>query len=96
MDGKKPVNPFQEVHERARVIIDHAREVRDAELRKKDAEAAALREGCDLPESMVSPHLVEDGRLRRCSVCRHPFLPNAKAPLSAAFAKHVLAHHKPE
>lgn len=96
MDGKKPVNPFQDVHEKARVIIDHTRRVRDAELRKKDAEEVAFRGRCDEPESRLSPHLVEDGRPMRCSVCKQPFFPDAEPSLSATFAKHVLAHHKPE
>ena len=96
MDGKKSMNPFQEVHERARVMIDHAREVRDAELRNKDTDAAAFRGGCDQPESKLSPHLVEDGSLKRCSVCKKPFFSDAKPSLNAVFARHVLQHRKPE
>jgi hypothetical protein len=49
MESKKPINPFQDVHEKAQEAIDHAREVREKEagLRKKKAEKKAVREGGD-------------------------------------------------
>lgn len=40
-------------------------------------------------------HLIEDGRLQRCSVCKQPFFATESPSVSVRFARHVLAHHKP-
>ena len=40
------------------------------------------------------PHLLADGRLHRCSVCKQPFFSDEKPSVAIAFAKHVLAHHE--
>jgi hypothetical protein len=42
------------------------------------------------------PHLLADGRLQRCSTCKQPFFPDERPSAAIAFAKHVLAHHKPQ
>jgi hypothetical protein len=49
MENKKPLNPFQEVHKRAREAADRAREIRerDSELGKKKVAEEAIREGFD-------------------------------------------------
>ena len=48
-----------------------------------------------MTKTKMPPHLIADGRLQRCSVCKQPFFPNAQPTVEAAFAKHVLAHHQP-
>jgi hypothetical protein len=49
MESKRRLNWFEEVHKRAQDAIAHARQIRekDAELRKKEAENEAVREGFD-------------------------------------------------
>jgi hypothetical protein len=49
MESEKRVNRFEEVHKKAQDAIAHARQIRekDAELRKKEAEDEAVREGFD-------------------------------------------------
>ena len=49
MDGKQPVNPFQEVHEKVKAAKDRARKASeaDAERRKGYKEEEAVREGFD-------------------------------------------------
>ncbi|MGA2373522.1 MAG: hypothetical protein ACLPPV_21400 [Candidatus Korobacteraceae bacterium] len=49
MNNEKPLNLFQEVHDRVRAAADRAREARekDAELRKKKVAEEAVREGFD-------------------------------------------------
>ena len=88
MENKNPVNPFaQDAHEKAQAAIDHATEVRTRtaeELRKKHAEKA-LREA----------HLIDDGQLKRCSVCKYPFSSDVKPSLTVAFAEHLLKAHAP-
>jgi len=55
MENKKPLNPFQEVHERARKAADRAREVRekDSELRKKKVAEEAARDGAHQPSEDI-------------------------------------------
>jgi hypothetical protein len=45
-----------------------------------------------MPNSKLSPQLVADGNLKRCSVCGYPFQPDVKPSMSVAFADHLLAH----
>jgi hypothetical protein len=47
------------------------------------------------PKSKVSPHLIDDGTLKRCSVCKYPFLPDVQPSINEAFAKHLRIAHKP-
>jgi hypothetical protein len=42
----------------------------------------------------AAPHLVEDGDLKRCSVCGYPF-PPATPAVEAAFAEHLRKAHVP-
>jgi hypothetical protein len=45
-----------------------------------------------MPNCKLSPQLVADGNLKRCSVCGYPFQPDVKPSMSVAFADHLLAH----
>jgi hypothetical protein len=47
------------------------------------------------PKSKGPAHLVDDGTLKRCSVCQYPFLPDAQPNINEAFAKHLRIAHKP-
>jgi hypothetical protein len=55
MENNKPLNPFQEVHKRAREAADRAREIRekDSEIRRKRVAEEAVREGFDRPDESV-------------------------------------------
>jgi len=46
------------------------------------------------PKSKGPPHLIGDGTLKRCSVCRYPFLPDVQPTVDEAFAKHIRFAHK--
>jgi hypothetical protein len=46
-------------------------------------------------KSKVPPHLIDDGTLKRCSVCQYPFLPDVQPTVKEAFAKHIRIAHKP-
>jgi hypothetical protein len=43
----------------------------------------------------LPPHLIDDRGVKRCSVCKMPFLPDAQPSLSKAFAEHVIKAHRP-
>jgi hypothetical protein len=47
------------------------------------------------PKSKVPPELIDDGTLKRCSVCQYPFLPDVQPTVNEAFAKHLRIAHKP-
>jgi hypothetical protein len=49
MDNAKPLNQFQEVHQKVKERLDRARDARekDSEVRKERAEEEAVREGFD-------------------------------------------------
>ena len=47
------------------------------------------------PKSKVPPELIDDGALKRCSVCQYPFLPDVQPTVNEAFAKHLRIAHKP-
>ncbi len=55
MENNKPLNPFQEVHKRAREAADRAREMRekDSEIRRKRVAEEAVREGFDRPDESL-------------------------------------------
>lgn len=97
MDNEKPLNPFQEVHKRAREAADRAREVRekDSTIRQKRAEEEAVREGFDRPSSKLPPRLIADGNLQRCSICEYPFPGDVRPSMTVAFAEHLLKAHQP-
>jgi len=46
-----------------------------------------------VPDSNLSPQLITDGTLKRCSVCGYPFQPDVKPSMSVAFAEHLLKTH---
>ena len=41
------------------------------------------------------PHLISDGDLQRCSVCRYVFFRDAKPSVDAAFVEHLSKAHRP-
>ena len=89
MEYKKPFESLaQDAHQKAQAAIDHATEVRTGaaeELRKKHAEKAPRE----------AAHVIDDGGILRCSVCKFPFDPDVKPSLSAAFTEHLFKAHKP-
>lgn len=72
---------------------------RVAELRKKAREVMAKSRAAKkaaMAERLRQPHLLSAGHgMKRCSVCKQPFFPDAKPSVMESFAKHVLMHHKP-
>ena len=40
-------------------------------------------------------HLISDGDLKRCSVCKYPFPPDVKPSVDVAFSEHLRKAHKP-
>jgi|SRR5271157_3064959 len=81
MENKKRFDSYaQDTHEKAQAAIDHATEVRTTaadELRKKHEKAH--REA----------HLIDDGGIMRCSVCKFPFDLGVKPSLTVAFTEHL-------
>jgi len=51
--------------------------------------------GADMSETKLSPHLIADGNVKRCSVCGYPFPADVKPSMSVAFSDHLLKAHKP-
>lgn len=41
------------------------------------------------------PSLIDDGNIKRCSVCKFPFHPDVKPTLTVAFTEHLAKAHKP-
>ena len=94
MEIKNSENPLQDSRKKAQDAIDHAREIREkkiADVGKKNAERKAIPEGMPVPP----PHLIDNGTLKRCSVCGYPFSLDVKPSMSVAFADHLLKAHKP-
>jgi hypothetical protein len=83
MENKKPFGQLYDPHQKAQDAIDHAREAREEKLVGLGKKAA--------PE----PHLISDGHQKRCSVCKQPFFGDGIHSVDSAFARHVLAHHRP-
>lgn len=52
--------------------------------------------GSTVPDSRLSPELIADGNLKRCSVCGYPFQSDVKPSMSVAFAEHLFKTHKPD
>jgi hypothetical protein len=48
----------------------------------------------DVNQPPPPPHLIADGNLKRCSICRCPFRPDVKPSMSVAFADHLSKAHK--
>ncbi|HTM15480.1 MAG TPA: hypothetical protein VL135_01205 [Terracidiphilus sp.] len=42
----------------------------------------------------LPPYLVQNGPMKRCSACNHPFALDVKPSLSRAFRKHVEEVHR--
>lgn len=42
----------------------------------------------------LPPHLIQQGNVKRCSACNHPFPLDVKPSLSRAFRKHVEEVHR--
>jgi hypothetical protein len=82
MEYKRPTYTSSEsdaAHKRAQAAIDHATEVRLG--------AAETRN--------KTPHLIDDGGIKRCSVCKFPFHPDVKPSLTVAFTEHLAKAHRP-
>ncbi len=62
--------------------------------RKKQRRRPSARDST-VPNSKLSPQLIADGNLKRCSVCGYPFPADVKPSMSVAFADHLLKAHKP-
>jgi hypothetical protein len=82
MESKKPFDQLYDPHKKAQDAIDHAREAREQKT-------------ADRKKTASEPHLIPDGRLRRCSVCGHPFGPDLNPSPVTAFAEHVRKEHRP-
>jgi hypothetical protein len=48
-----------------------------------------------VPDEELLPHLITDGNLQRCSVCRYPFPADVRSSMAVAFAEHLMNSHKP-
>ena len=48
-----------------------------------------------MPNEELLPHLIADGNLQRCSVCRYPFPADVRPSMAVAFAEHLMKGHKP-
>jgi hypothetical protein len=48
----------------------------------------------DVNQPPPPPHLIADGNLKRCSICRCPFRSDVKPSMSVAFADHLSKAHK--
>ena len=81
MEYKKPFDQLYDPHKKAQDAIDHATKVREEKL-------AHLGK-----KNVPVPHLISDGRLKRCSVCKHPFFLDGVHSIESVFAQHVSAHH---
>jgi hypothetical protein len=42
----------------------------------------------------LPPHLIQQGNMKRCSACNHPFPLDAEPSLSRAFRRHVEEVHR--
>src|SRR5271167_3826475 len=84
--GAKIEEPCQTLTGKA-MPESHAKRKRAALERKHPRE--------EVNQAAPSPHLIEDGNVKRCSVCKQPFFPDSKPSVIASFAKHVLMHHQP-
>jgi hypothetical protein len=80
MESKRPFD-LEDPHKKAQDAIDHAREVREKKI-------------ADHQKTVSEPHLVADGNLKRCSVCRYPFPADVHPSMSVAFADHLLKAHR--
>jgi hypothetical protein len=45
-------------------------------------------------QAKIAPHLIQDGRFHRCSVCKMPFLTESDRSLPEGFANHVKGLHQ--
>ena len=46
-------------------------------------------------EKHSGAHLIDDGSLKRCSICKYPFPPDVEPSVDRAFTDHLLRAHKP-
>ena len=84
MEFKKPFDQSEDRRKKAQDAIDHAREIREHKIANLGKKRTA-----------AGPHLIADGSLQRCSVCRYPFFPDTQPSKSEAFAEHLRKAHKP-
>ena len=81
MEYKRPFDQLEDPHKKAQDAIDRAREVREQKITDRD-------------RIKKEPHLIADGKLKRCSVCGYPFQPDEKPSMSVAFEEHLSKAHK--
>ena len=76
------------IGERVQVLIAWSRQL--------IADSHRLRSS--MPRTVLPPHLMSQGKLKRCSVCGQTFGLDSQPSLSKAFAEHVRTVHlsKPE
>lgn len=80
MESKSPFN-LEDPHKKAQDAIDHAREVREKKI-------------ADCQKTLAEPHVITDGKLKRCSACGYQFPADVHPSMSVAFADHLLKAHK--
>ena len=51
-------------------------------------------DGLEMSPLSLPPHLIQQGNVKRCSACNHPFPLDVKPSLSKAFRQHVEEVHR--